>query len=117
MRRTISRNSFCGLGFWSLEHYQNSTPFSSLIFGSRIPTRLVGAEESGANFEQQTVLWIVFASKFHYTLRTDVYIALIASSGWHTNMADPTYLGGVFDKLVEPIRERPFSSLIFFSAL
>ena len=32
-------------------------------------------------------------------------------------MADPTYLGPVFDKLVEPIHERPVASLLFFSAL
>ena len=34
MRHTISRNPFCGLGFRSLEHYQNSTPFSSPILGA-----------------------------------------------------------------------------------
>jgi hypothetical protein len=32
-------------------------------------------------------------------------------------MADPSYLGGVFDKLVDPIRERPVPSLVFFTTL
>ena len=50
MRHTISRNPFCGLGFRSLEHYQNSTPFSSPILGDSdaIP-EAYGSETSHLN--------------------------------------------------------------------